>query len=267
MRKAIRALAILSLVIAVVSWAPWKSAKACCGIIPTITEAAITPVCLGQPVTISGNINGTPGISPTPTTLSLTLAISVTSPSGAATPVTATVTPTANPLQYTYSATFVPTELGVYTEAKTAVWSAGGFTFSGSLGASFTVNNCCGKVTLGGWRNAPDGTKNTFGGVVQCKGSAIEGDFEFQFRQMPANVKMASPTALGVFGNSFAFSGPATVDGGGTFCLFVRGADVAEPGAGADTLEFRLYGGTACGGIAASTLGLGAIDGGNIQLH
>jgi len=244
-----------------------RKATACCGIIPQITQAAIGQVCFGQTITISGNINGLPQDPNPGAFVSLTLSVTLIAPSLIPTTVPATVSPTANPLQYTYTASFTPTELGTYTEAKTAVWTNTFGAFSGTLGGTITVVNCCpGKVTLGGWKNSPSGARNNFGGNVTCDGS-VQGEFEFQFQAMAANVHVSNPAALGVVGNTFAFSGPATVNGSGTWCLFVKGADNSEPGAGSDVLELRLYGGATCTGTPVGQVGPGTIDGGNIAVH
>ncbi len=260
-----KSLAVLFTALVLTSTSPRK-ATACCGIIPQITQAAIGQVCFGQTITISGNINGLPQVASPGATVSVTLSITLIAPSGILTTVPATLSPTANALQYTYTASFTPTELGTYTEAKTAVWTNTLGAFSGTLGGAITVDNCCGKVTLGGYKNSPSGDRNNFGGNVTCN-AVVDGEFQFQFQQMDANVHVADPSALGVFGNTFAFSGPATVNGSGTWCLFVKGEDNGEPGRGSDVLELRLYGGATCSGTPVGTVGPGTIDGGNIQVH
>jgi hypothetical protein len=110
---------------------------------------------------------------------------------------------------------------------------------------SLTVVNSAGKVTGSGMLS--DGTPVSFS--VRGEGGAVSGTFA------AGSFTAASVAALGISGQAAWFAGTGT--DGRPFVAAVD--DVAEPGAGADTVRIWLGG--------ALLPGSGTIPAGNVQLH
>jgi hypothetical protein len=164
---------------------------------------------------------------------------------------------------------FVP-DPGVYTLIVEATDNEGNTADSNPI--FFVVYNPEGGfATGGGWIN-PDGEstlpggKATFGFVAKYKDSISTGNLEFQYNDAGINLKSTSIDWLVISGVSAQFQGTATINGQGTYTFRVLAKDNAEPGAGADQFDIRIWQGTNTDSAiyhkSKNTLG-----GGNIVVH
>jgi hypothetical protein len=164
---------------------------------------------------------------------------------------------------------FVPSP-GVYTLIVEATDKAGNIAQSDQR--FFVVYDPTGGFATGGGWLIPDsestqpGGRANFGFVAKYKNGVSTGNLEFQYKDAQINLKSTSIDWLVISGVSAQFQGTATVNGEGPFTFRVNAKDNAEPGAGVDGFDIRIWQGTGTDTIPMHKA-KNVISGGNIVVH
>ncbi len=167
------------------------------------------------------------------------------------------------------STDFVPSP-GVYTLIVEAADKAGNIAHSDQ--SFFVVYDPTGGfATGGGWlipdaeSTVPNGRAN-FGFLAKYKDGGSTGNLEFQYKDAEINLKSSSIDWLTITGISAIFQGTATINGDGLYTFRVTAKDNAEPGAGADNFDIRIWQGTGTDSDPYHKA-KNVISGGNIVVH
>lgn len=137
---------------------------------------------------------------------------------------------------------------GVYTLAVRATDLAGNTAESDPV--FFVVYDPEGGFATGGGWFYPDsestlpGGKASFGFVAKYKQESSTGNLEFQYQDAKINLKSTSIDWLVISGVSAQFQGTGTINGVGLYTFRVLAKDNAEPGAGVDHFDIRIWEGT-----------------------